>query len=307
MCAPTPNGMIASTTEERNMPFEQMMGTVQRMLATTDALAAIGAELSLRSSGTDADPRIESALTAVSAAAGLPDLASLAPQQQAMLLNVIRLYFRQADDLLAEPARPPGWTITDPLVLEGMGRGSMAIPPALAAAPELAAVTSLLDVGVGVGWLAVSAANVWPTATVVGIDVWEPALERARTNVHDAGLESRITLRNQDVTALDEVDAYDCAWVPTFFIPEDAMSTAIAKIVQALRPGGWVVLGRFEPPPDPVAVAAMALRTLRSGGTTLDVEGATDLLRGAGCTSIHPLEHSSQIPIGFVVGQKTAT
>jgi hypothetical protein len=124
--------------------------------------------------------------------------------------------------------------------------------------------------------------------------------------VHDAGFDSRITLRNQDVTALDEVDAYDCAWVPTFFIPEDAMSTAIAKIVQALRPGGWVVLGRFEPPPDPVAVAAMALRTLRSGGTTLDVEGATDLLQGAGCTSIHPLEHSAQIPIGFVVGQKTA-
>jgi tRNA A58 N-methylase Trm61 len=155
-----------------------------------------------------------------------------------------------------------------------------------------------------VGWLAVSAANVWPKATVVGIDVWEPALERARTNVHEAGLDDRVTLRNQDVTALDDVDAYDCAWVPTFFIPEDALTAGLSKIARAVRHGGWIVLGRFEPPPNPLAQATTTLRTIRSGGSILDVKRSTELLGGMGCTSIRELERSATIPIGFVIGQK---
>ena len=139
---------------------------------------------------------------------------------------------------------------------------------------------------------------------MVGIDVWEPALERARTNVHDAGLDDRITLRNQDVTTLDDVDAYDCAWVPTFFLPEHAMKPALSNIVRALRPGGWVVLGLFEPLPDPLAQATTALRTIRSGGCALDVARATEMLRSAGCTSIRELERTGPFPIGFVIGQR---
>ena len=113
------------------------------------------------------------------------------------------------------------------------------IPQLLASQPEFRSVNSLLDVGAGVGLLAVSAANVWPSATVVGIDVWEPALERARANVKSAGLDDRITLRNQDVTALDDTDAYDCAWLPTFFLDEDAMAPAVSN-VDARVASGWM-------------------------------------------------------------------
>ena len=221
-----------------------------------------------------------------------------------MVLNIVRLYFAQTQDLLNEPARAPGWTFTDPTILEGMGRASMMIPNLLANAPELANVTSLLDVGTGVGWLAVGAANRWPTATVVGIDIWEPALERARANVHGAGLDDRITLRNQDVTALDDVDAYDSAWLPTFFIRDDALSDAVKRIVDALRPAGWIVLGMFATPPDSLGQATAALRTIRSGGTNLETEQAADLLRSAGCASVHPLPRMGPMPIEFVVGQR---
>ncbi len=144
------------------MSFEEVMATVQPMLVALDTLAAIGADLSVKTSGADADPGIVSTLAAVSAAAGVPDLDALAPEQQAMVLNIIRLFFAQSQDLLNEPARAPGWTFTDPTILEGMGRASMMIPNLLANAPELANVTSLLDVGTGVGWLAVGAANRWP-------------------------------------------------------------------------------------------------------------------------------------------------
>src|SRR5689334_4128185 len=165
-----------------------------------------------------------------------------------MALAVICMFFAQAADLLAEPERSPGWTFTDPNVLDGYGRGSMMVPMRLAAEPELANVTSFLDVGAGVGLLAVSAANVWPEASVVGIDVWEPSLERARANVDAAGLGDRITLRNQDLTALDDADAYDCAWIPTFFLTEDTLKTGLARVAGAVRPGGWAVLGVFLTP-----------------------------------------------------------
>jgi protein-L-isoaspartate O-methyltransferase len=285
------------------MSFEEVMAAVSPLLAATDALAAIGAELSLKSSGAG-DPAFVSALDSVSAAAGLPDLDALAPQQQAMALNIVRLYFAMANELLNDPGRPAGWMYTDPLVLEGMGRGSMMIPPILAAAPEFESVSSLLDVGTGVGWLAIAAANLWPSTTVVGVDVWEPALDRARTNVKEAGLDDRITLRNQDVTELDDVDAYDCAWVPTFFLPEGALITALAKIMNALRAGGWVVLGRFEPAADPLARATMAMRNVRAGGCTLDAERSIELLRDAGFASVRDLERAGPAPIAFVIGQK---
>jgi len=286
------------------MSFEQVMGTVQGMSAAVDTLAAIGAELSLKTSGAQTDPSIESALARVLEAAGVPDLDELAPPQQAMALALIRMFFAQAADLLAEPTRRPGWTFTDPDVLDGYGRGSMMVPMRLAAEPELANVSSFLDVGAGVGLLAVSATNVWPDASVVGIDVWEPSLERARANIGAAGLDDRITLRNQDLIALDDADAYDCAWIPTFFLPEDVLKTGLARTLRAVRPGGWAVLGVFLTPPDPVAASTTALRTIRGGGCVLDLDRAAELLADAGFVNVHPLERTMPMPLGFVIGQR---
>jgi SAM-dependent methyltransferase len=282
------------------------MGAVQRLLGATEALAAIGAELHLKTSGQDADPDIEAALTRVWQAAGLPDIESLAPPQQAMLVGIIRLALAQAADLVAEPARPPGWTYTDPLILEGIGRGSMLVPHLLANAPEFQTVTSFLDVGTGVGQLAVSAASLWPDASIVGIDIWEPALERARANVHSAGLEPRITLRMQDVSELDDVDAYDCAWVPTFFLSEAKLVAAVPRIMRALTPDGWIVLGIYGAPPDALPQAVMTLRTRRGGGFDLDTKRAEEILADAGCGSIRTIELPSPAPLRFVIGKRPA-
>jgi SAM-dependent methyltransferase len=285
------------------MSFEQVMGTVQGMLTATDALAAIAARVSIGTSAAEVDPDIDAALQAVWAAAGLPEFESLAPQQQAMVLSIIRLYFAQADDLVREPGRAPGWTFTDPLVLEGFGRGSMMVPTMLASDPDFASVTSLLDVGTGIGLLAVSAANVWPGAKIVGIDVWEPALDRARENVRDAKLDARITLRNQDVSAIDDVDEFDCVWVPTFFIAEKALAEATPRIARALRSGGRIVYGLFSPAPTPLGRATTELRTTRSGGCNIDDERAGELLRGAGFTDIRTIA-PPPAPLRYVVGRK---
>src|SRR5215472_6965086 len=191
------------------MPFEDVMTTVSGWLVATEALAAVGAELALRQAPEPGHPGVTSALQAVSAAAGLPDLGELPPPQRDMVLGLIRMGLHQAADLLDDPGRPPGWTFTNPAILQGWGRGSAMVPAALAAAaPELADVRSFLDVGTGVGLLAVAAARVWPAATITGIDIWAPAVEVGAQNIEKAGLGDRITLREQDVAALDDESVY---------------------------------------------------------------------------------------------------
>jgi len=180
--------------------------------------------------------------------------------------------------------------------------------PALIASshPDLADVTSFLDVGTGVGFLAVAAATVWPSATVVGIDPWEPSLERARANIEAAGLAGRITLRRQDLAGIDDVDAFDCVWIPTFFLTEAQLEEGLADAVRALRPGGWVALGRMRPPPDPLAEATAELRTIRGGGSTVTAARAVELLEGAGCDAVHVAQPTGPAPMEFVLGRRPA-
>ena len=169
------------------MAFEDVMGIVSRWMVATEAFAALGAELTLKQSGETAPPEIVAALRGVSVAAGIGDLDELTPPQQQMVAAMARTYIHQAADLLGDPARAAGWTFTDPAILDGWGRGSMMVPMLIAATPELREVERFLDVGTGVGLLAVSAAGVWPNATIVGIDRWDPSLERGSGQRHAGG------------------------------------------------------------------------------------------------------------------------
>jgi predicted O-methyltransferase YrrM len=189
-------------------------------------------------------------------------------------------------------------------VLEGQGRGSMIIPSLLAQTGEFGDVTELLDVGTGVGWLAVGAAQVWPNSTVVGIDVWPPALERARHNVASAGFADRIEIRDQEVTALADRDRYDLAWVPAFFLRREVIPAAFVRILTATRAGGQIVVARYDPPPEPLASAALRLRTIRDGGSWLETAELVDLLTAAGWADVHEVPKPGPVPLGFVAGCK---
>jgi 2-polyprenyl-3-methyl-5-hydroxy-6-metoxy-1,4-benzoquinol methylase len=285
------------------MSMQEMAAVITRFQAATDALAALGARLGM-SEGDTVAPEILAALDEVLAASGVAGVDGLEPQQRAMMAGLIRTSFAQSADLLGRPTRDAGWSYTDPVLLEGLGRASMMMPTLLAGSGEFTGVSSLLDIGTGVGLLAVSAARVWPECAVTGIDVWEPALELARRNVTAAGLDHRIEIRRQDVLNLDDVDRYECVWLPSFFFGPEVLAAALPRIFDATRPGGHVVMAHYEPPPDPLPRTTMRLRTIRDGGSVLDSGGAAEQLRNAGGQDVHSLARTWPIPIGFVTSQK---
>lgn len=172
------------------MSIETLMRTVQRLNASVEALAALGAELRLQQDEVAGDPRIHAILKDVVSALDPALLDGVNAGQRAAVLGGIQAFFRQAINLLEQPDRPPGWAY-DPTVLQAQGRLSRVIVHEIerisASRPNLQATLrapgAFLDVGTGVAWLAIEAASTWPTMKVVGIDPWETALKPARENV----------------------------------------------------------------------------------------------------------------------------
>jgi methylase of polypeptide subunit release factors len=144
----------------------------------------------------------------------------------------------------------------------------------------------MLDVGTGVGGLAVAAAEALPQLTVVGIDVLPRVLALAERVRAASTAADRVELRQQDVTALHEQDAYDLAWVPAPFIPEPALRPGLSAVARALRPGGWLMLGHGKYAGDPVDDALNRFKTVAYGGTALDDAGAQQSLVDAGLSSV---------------------
>ena len=292
---------------DRVASMDEVIGAAMRLNVAVTTFVTLGARLRLAAeTDLDGDPDVVAALDAVLDAAGVPSVAELPREQQAQAAAMLRSLFRQTADIIEDPARERGWRHTDPFILQGQGRASMTIPTLIAgASPDIGAVSSLLDVGTGVGWLAVAATTqVWPGCEVVGIDVWEPSLQLAAANVSSAGVGDRVEIRRQDLADLDDEDRFDCAWLPSFFFSRSQLVSGIPRILRALRPGGWIVVGWFEPPPDPVARATSALTVVRDGGVPLDGDEIAAMLRDAGCSQTTRLHHGRPIPMGLFGGQK---
>jgi len=105
-------------------------------------------------------------------------------------------------------------------------------------------------------------------------------------------------------TALGDAGAYDCAWFPTFFVTEAVLDAAMPRLFQAVGPGGWLVLGRMAPPPDPLAQAASTLRTIRSSGAEFDTKHLIATLETGGCTAVRVLPCQGPVPLEYVIDQR---
>ena len=293
------------------MSWQDALAEFSRRGQSVQALAALGAELLLRRDGATGDPRVRERLREVVDTLDL-SLDELSEPQQSVLLALVRAVFFESGNLLDEPARAPGWTYRDPQLLQAQGLLSagvvMQLEALAEARPELAAATSrsgrLLDVGTGVARLAIAAAQRWPHLRVLGIDIWQPALDLARQNVAASGLAGRIELRIQDVLELTERDAFRLAWLPAPFLARATFATALGVLRSALEPGGWLVVGQYAIPREPLGRELTRLLVVRSGGFPWMPHELSELLRAAGYEHVEC--PSEALGVQLVLGRRPA-
>src|SRR5205085_1215817 len=103
-----------------------------------------------------------------------------------------------------------------------------------------------------------------------------------RQTIGARGLQDRVEVRLQPVQELFDVGRFDLAWMPAPFLPEKAFHRGLRPVYDALRPGGWLIVGAGRFDGDELAVAVTRWRTLRNGGTPLTADEARAALDGAG-------------------------
>jgi len=182
------------------------------------------------------------------------------------------------------------------VLLPGMGdlAGRLASPGA-----------RMLDIGTGVGALAVAFARAFPQLHVLGIDVLDRALDLARQTVATSGVAARVRVRQQDVADFADDAGFDLAFLPAPFIAQPALHRGLPRVAAALRPGGWLMVGHGRFAGTPVQDALTRFKTIAYGGTPLDGAAACRLLRHAGLTSVRAVPTPAGAP-AIAIGQKPA-
>ena len=216
----------------------------------------------------------------------------------------------------------PGWRHTNAEILQAQGNGSeMAaqrmknLMPLLEGLEERmqAPSAAFLDVGTGVGGLAIALCRFFPNLHAVGLDPADAALAAARCNVADANLTDRIELRQQRVEDMTDCAAFDFAWLPHMFLPLDVVKRGLRSVRTALRPGGWVLLVADSAPGMELELTVARLRNVVWGGDRLSPEPLAELVTKAGFKRVQVLPPLGGLFFGLpgtmlrpVVGQRPA-
>ncbi|WP_402463970.1 class I SAM-dependent methyltransferase [Isoptericola aurantiacus] len=118
------------------------------------------------------------------------------------------------------------------------------LPAALAGVPALhedlaRPGTTIADVGCGYGWSTVALARTYPEATVVGIDIDGPSIERARAHAAAAGVDvTFVHSAGEDFAG----GGYDAAFLFECLHDMPYPVDVLTAVRAALRPGGRVVV-----------------------------------------------------------------
>jgi len=292
------------------MADEDALRTAVRLGTSVDALAALAAHVRVETEQLPADPAVRQLLTAIAAELLGPE-GAVDPATAAPVVGLARTFLRQAGELVENPGRSGGWDQVDVPLLQSVGRLSMGISGAVQVAerrlPDLGDRLAgpdarFLDVGTGTGWLAIAIAQAHPTLHVVGVDIFEPALDLARTNVKGAGLADRIELRLQDAALLDEPDGYDAIWLALPFLPKDVVVPIMDAAARSLKPGGWLLPGTFTGPGDRLSELLTDLRTVRSGGHPWRPEEIIDLMATAELADAQEIPRTWPAPVRLYAG-----
>lgn len=286
------------------MAFPEAMAAIQKHIRAADALAAIGARIGVAAGRIEPGENLNAKLEAVfdQFEPGLLD--DLEQEEIDALYGFVRAAMRQMLHLLELPDDgSAGWTYDDPGILETQGRSSRLVTKLLTNyanqdagfGARLSDGASFLDVGSGVGWISLSMVQEWPNVSAVGIDILDAALKLAERNLAQTGLSSRVSFRRQNVADLEDMNAFDFAFIPVIFIPEVILEEAFRNLHRALKPGGWLFAASYRVPDDSKLAALNDLRTTLSGGRAWNAQELDALAKSAGLESIGDIAKDSPL------------
>ncbi|MFB7506478.1 MULTISPECIES: class I SAM-dependent methyltransferase [Streptomyces] len=223
---------------------------------------------------------------------GQVDVATAHSAVEAKLSSLRQAVSAAASDAVGTPEG--GWGAQSDEVLLSQGRASAATGRALAGkvvprlagcAERLAAEGSrVLDVGTGVGALALALAESLPRVRVEGIDVLERALAlgRAELAAADPAVAARVSLRHKDVVDVSEKEAYQLVWLPAPFLSQEALRAALPRLAEALAPGAWLVAGTNPVAEDALLRSVGRWTAVRGGGNSFDTARMTEEFEALG-------------------------
>ena len=294
------------------MAFPDAMSALQRYIRAAEALAALGARLGAASGTIAPNERLLEKLEAVRAHHEPDLLDGLSEQEMDALHGFVRASLRQMLHLVELPGDgADGWTYTDPGILQAQGRSSRLVTRLVSNRakqdPALRQILSngakFLDVGSGVGWISISMAQEWPGLEATGIDILEPALALARENLAGSGLADRVWFRNQNVVDIDDVEAFDVAFLPVIFIPESILADAIRSLGRALKSDGWLFAAAYRIPDDPQQATLNDLKTTLSGGRVWDMTELAQTIKSGGFDEPEDIGYGS--PLHLLVARRS--
>ena len=290
---------------------------LQATIHAWDQAAWSLAALALTAQG-DGPPELTAAARELLAAAGLiaapgtplPGLGTATPGQ---IASQAAAALHQASALAGGRGYEWGTQSDEALVAQGRVSAQRAVTVARFMLPMMGDLAGrlaapgarLLDVGTGTGALAVAFARVFPQVHVLGIDVLDRVLGLARQAIAVSEVGGRVTVRKQDVANFADDAGFDLAWLPAPFFAEPALHVGLPRIVAALRPGGWLIVGHGKFGGTPVEDALTRLKTLAYGGTLIVDAAACQLLHNAGLTSVRTVPTLADAP-AITIGQNPA-
>jgi SAM-dependent methyltransferase len=222
-------------------------------------------------------------------------LAATSPDDLLPWLRSQHLQSRQMVDGARHGDLRPGWTHTDPELLQAQGRSGRAATRELAKVFPLlpglherlqAPGATFLDVGLGVGIVSIELCRIYPALRVVGLEPGEAPAWEARRNIAEAGFADRIAVQSQRVEALTDQAAFDLAYFPQVYMPLDVVRVGLQRVYDALRPGGWITVVAISATGDDLHAGTARLVNILWGGSPLSAEEVADMTRAAGFEAV---------------------
>jgi precorrin-6B methylase 2 len=270
---------------------------VRELAQSVRTLALIGAGLKTLNSPNVA-PEVSRVIREAVRGAFGESLESLDDTSRSTISELVAMSFAESNELLNNAGRPIRWHVDDPVLLQTQGRASAQVFRRIYALADHRSLLMqtlqgrFLDVGTGVGGIALEAAQRCPNLEIDGIDIWDPALILAQKNVQHSPYASRITIRKLDVADLPETPQYSLVWLPTMFMKREVVVRALDRITAALLKNAYLVAGHYTIPSAPEAAAFATLRTIRSGGEPFNRLEMEDMFRCRGLIDIESDVHS---------------